>query len=343
MTLLSDLGATSPVVAAPMAGGPTTPELVTAAAAAGSLGFLAGGYLDAESLGRQLTSVAATTDLYGVNLFAPHPVAVDPAAYASYRDLLAPEAERRGVEMSSLPERPVEDDDAWRDKVDLLVAHPAPVVSFTFGLPDASSVEALHRAGSLLAQTVTSADEARAAAEAGLDAVLVQASAAGGHSGTFTPERDAVDRPVADLVADVRAAVSLPVLAAGGLATAEQVAAVLDAGADGAVVGTALLLADEAGTSGAHRAGLLDHARATAVMRAFTGRPARGLGNAFSGRYDASAPTGYPALHHLTRPIRRAAAAATDPEGVNLWAGTGFRLARPAPAAEILAGLAGRA
>ena len=343
MTLLSDLGAASPVVAAPMAGGPTTPGLVLAAAGAGSVGFLAGGYLDAETFSTLVETVAAGTDLYAVNLFAPHPVAVDPAAYASYRDLLAPEAERRGVDLPALPARPVEDDDWWQDKVDVLLDHPAPLVSFTFGLPDPASVSALHRAGSLLLQTVTTADEARAAQEAGLDAVLVQASAAGGHSGTFTPERDPAQRPLVDLVAEVRAAVRLPVLGAGGLATAEQVAEVLRAGAEGVAVGTALLLADEAGTSAAHRAGLADHTRETAVMRAFTGRPAGGLHNAFSRRYDASAPTGYPALHYLTRPLRRAAAGADDPEGVNLWAGTGFRRARSAPAAEILAALAGSA
>jgi len=341
MSLLSDLGATSPVVAAPMAGGPSTPDLVLAAAAAGSFGFVAAGYLDATALGQQIETVAAATDLYGVNLFAPHPVAVDPAAYSTYRDLLGPETERRGLDPTALPEHPVEDDDAWQDKVDVLVAHPVPAVSFTFGLPDAMTVAALHRAGSLLVQTVTSADEARAAAGAGMDAVVVQASCAGGHSGTFTPALDPADRPLTDLVAEVRAAVRLPVLAAGGLGTAEQVSGALGAGAEGAVVGTALLLADEAGTSAAHRAGLADHARETAVMRAFTGRPARGLRNRFSEQYDGSAPTGYPALHHLTRPLRRAAAATGDPDGVNLWAGTGFRGARSAPAAQILHALAG--
>jgi len=75
-------------------------------------------------------------------------------------------------------------------------------------------------------------------------------------------------------------------------------------------------------------------------MRAWTGRPARGLRNAFSDAYDAVAPTGYPAVHHLTRPLRRAAASAADPERVNLWAGTGFRAARQAPVSEILRGLA---
>jgi NAD(P)H-dependent flavin oxidoreductase YrpB (nitropropane dioxygenase family) len=189
-------------------------------------------------------------------------------------------------------------------------------------------------------QTVTSAAEARQAADAGLDALAVQASAAGGHSGTFTPELDPAVVPLTKLLADVRAAVDLPLLAAGGISSARDVRDALDAGADAVVVGTLLLLADEAGTSRAHRAGLADHSRETAVMRAWTGRPARGLRNSFSDAYDAVAPAGYPAIHHLTRPLRRAAAAAADPEHVNLWAGTGFRAARPAPAAEILEGLA---
>src|SRR3954447_23587989 len=115
MTWLSELGATSPVVAAPMAGGPTTPELVLAAAGTGSLAFLAGGYLSADALRDDLTRVRTRTGLYGVNLFSPHPVPVDPRTYAAYRELIRAEAERYGVD---LPEVPVEDDDAWRDKVE---------------------------------------------------------------------------------------------------------------------------------------------------------------------------------------------------------------------------------
>lgn len=337
MAWLTELGVTSPVVAAPMAGGPTTPDLVLAAAGAGSLAFVAGGYLTAEALADQLAHVRAEEEVYGVNLFAPNPVPVDPAAYAAYRELIAPEAQRYGVE---LPAHPIEDDDAWRDKVDLLVDHPAPVVSFTFGIPEAAVLTALRGAGSRLVQTVTSADEARRASEAGVDALAVQASTAGGHSGTLTPERIPPERALTDLIREIKAAVGLPLLGAGGIASRDHVAAVLAAGAEAAVVGTALLLADESGASAAHRAGLTDHSRETAVMRAWTGRPARGLRNSFSDAYDDSAPPGYPALHHLTRPLRRAAAAATDPERVNLWAGTGFRSARAAPTAEILAGLA---
>ena len=141
-TLLDRLGATLPVLAAPMAGGPTTPALVLAAAEVGSLGFLGAGYQQPDTLAEQIRAVTTTT--YGVNLFAPHPVAVDPRAYAAYRDALRPLAERFGV---ALPEQPVEDDDQWHAKVDVVVSAAPPVVSFTFGLPDAGSVTALRRAG----------------------------------------------------------------------------------------------------------------------------------------------------------------------------------------------------
>jgi NAD(P)H-dependent flavin oxidoreductase YrpB (nitropropane dioxygenase family) len=107
------------------------------------------------------------------------------------------------------------------------------------------------------------------------------------------------------------------------------------------MVGTVLLRCDESAASAVHREAIADHRRGdTVVTRAFTGRPARALRNAFIDRYDADAPLGYPALHHLTSPLRRAAAAAGDPELVNLWAGTGFRDATAEPVATILSRLA---
>jgi NAD(P)H-dependent flavin oxidoreductase YrpB (nitropropane dioxygenase family) len=240
-----------------------------------------------------------------------------------------------------LPDRPVEDDDQWGAKVEVVTAAAPRVVSFTFGLPDPASVTALRRAGSLLAQTVTTPDEARAAAGAGLDLLVVQAHSAGGHSGTFTPERPLVARPLPDLVAEIGAATSLPVIAAGGVTRPEHVKAALARGADAVAVGTALLLAPEAGTSPTHRAALTASPPADTVLtRAFTGRPARGVRNGFITRYDASAPLGYPALHHLTSAIRKASARRGDPDHVNVWAGTGYREAVERPAAETLDALA---
>jgi NAD(P)H-dependent flavin oxidoreductase YrpB (nitropropane dioxygenase family) len=219
-----------------------------------------------------------------------------------------------------------------------------PAVSFTFGIPDARVMAALRSVGSTLIQTVTSSAEAAQAQDAGADMLVVQSAFAGGHSGTFTPERPPVPVAAADLVAEIKQRVDLPLVAAGGIATADDVVGALAAGADAAMVGTALLLADESGASATHRAALIDPARTeTVVTRAFTGRPARGLRNAFIDRYQSIAPLGYPAIHHLTSPLRKAAAAAGQPDYVHLWAGTGYRHAGAAPTTQVLTELASRA
>ena len=337
-SLFTALGADMPVLAAPMAGGPTTPRLVTAAAGAGSLGFLAGGYKTPDALAEDIAAVRRAGVSFGVNLFAPNPVPVDPEAFRGYARAIDIEAQDYGIDLREAAI--VEDDDRWRDKIDLLLTDPVPIVSFTFGLPEAAVIAALRDAGSMVIQTVTSPAEARLAAEAGADALVVQASAAGGHSGTLTPQVIPAPVPLPDLLGQVRQAVSLPLIAAGGIATPAAMREALSAGAAAVAVGTVLLRAVEAGTSAPYRAALADPARQqTVVTRAFTGRPARGLRNAFTDRYSELAPLGYPALHYLTSPIRKASVAANDSERINLWAGTGFREATAEPAARILRGL----
>jgi nitronate monooxygenase len=337
--LLSALGVDLPVLAAPMAGGPGTPALVIAAARSGSLGFIAGGYKSAAALGSEIQCVRGAGVPFAVNLFAPNALPVDSAELRNYAARLQHEADRFAVQLEGT--RPREDDDGWGEKLDLLLADPPPLVSFTFGIPPADDLAALRRAGSLLVQTVTSTAEAAAAAESGVDALAVQSSAAGGHWGTLTPRRPPAPAPLTDLIAQISSQTRLPVLAAGGLSSAREVSAALLAGARAAMVGTALLLAEESGTVPVHRAALRDPARGETVLtRAFTGRPARGLRNGFIDRHDAHAPFGYPAVHHLTSPLRRAAAAAGEPELVHLWAGTGFRAAREASVETILRELA---
>ncbi len=336
---LADLGVTAPVLAAPMAGGPTTPALVAASARSGGMGFLAAGYKTAEQLEKQITEVRATAPVFGVNLFAPNPVTVDPAAYRRYAEALRPIAERYGV---TLPPEPVEDDDQWQQKVDLLRHDPVPVVSLTFGIPSRQVIAALRSHGSVVAQTVTNAAEARAAADAGVDMLVVQGWAAGGHSATLTPSRFPEPAPIAALVAMIKDVTPLPVIAAGGLTTPAQVAEVINAGAEAVMVGTALLRTVESGASAVHQAAVADRSgNETVLTRSFSGRPARGIRNRFIDEYDAIAPSGYPALHHLTSPIRKAAAAAGDSETVHLWAGTGYQQAAAGQAADVLRTLAG--
>ncbi|WP_130799902.1 nitronate monooxygenase [Streptomyces otsuchiensis] len=320
-----------PMVQAPMAGGVATPGLVSAVSEAGALGFLAGGYLSADRLAEQVAAVRGRTDRpFGVNLFVPGERGGDDAL-AAYRAELRPEAERFGV---TLPEGDLYDRDDYDAKVRGLVADPVTVVSFTFGLPGAEEVAALRAAGSALVVTVTSVAEAEAAVAVGADALCVQGPEAGGHRSTHRVDDEPGTAPLPELVAGIARRVRVPLVAAGGLADGRDIAAVLQAGAVAAQLGTAYLRTDEAGTSRPHRDALVDPAfTATTVTRAFTGRPARALRSDFTEAHGAHAPRAYPQVHRLTAPLRTAAVRAGAPEAMALWAGTGFRHARTGPAA----------
>ena len=335
------LGSPLPLAAAPMAGGPTTPRLAAAVAEAGGFAFLAGGYKTAEALAAEIAEVRRGGAAFGVNLFAPNLSPVDETEFRRYARELQVEADRYGLDLSRAPL--LEDDDRWQDKLDLLLADPVPVVSVTFGLPRPAEVAALRRAGSQVLATVTTVAEARAAADVGTDALVVQGSGAGGHSGTHDPLRPITPTPTAELTRAVVAASGLPVIAAGGVDDPQDVADLLVAGASAVAVGTLLLRTDESGASRTHKDALADpRFTDTVLTRAFTGRPARALRNRFTEQHDTTAPAGYPALHHLTRGLRQAAAAAGDPHGLHLWAGTGFRSATTGPARAVIDRLAGR-
>ena len=337
MTSPDLLGTALPLAAAPMAGGPTTVALATAVAGAGAFPFLAGAYRTPDALADDVAQVRATGAPFGVNLFAPHDAHVDEAALRRYARELQPLADRYGVDLSAAPL--VEDDDGWRDKLDVLLADPVPVLSVTFGLPARDEVAALRRVGTRVLVTVTTVDEARAAVAVGADGLVAQGSAAGGHSGTHDACREITPVDTAELVRSVVAVTGLPVVAAGGVDGPATAAALLQAGATAVAVGTLLLRTDESGASQLHKDALVDPAfPGTTVTRAFTGRPARGLRNALAERDDA--PTGFPAVHHLTKPLRAAAAAAGDASLVHLWAGTGHRSARTGPAAAVVEDLA---
>ena len=330
-----------PIAAAPMAGGPSTLALASAVADAGGFPFLAGGYKTVDGLAAEIAGARDLGGAFGVNLFAAEADDIDDDAFAVFADEIAADAERHGVQLS--PE-PVSDDDRIDEKVALLVESEVPVVSFTFGLPSTTAVRALQAVGSTVLATVTTPAEARQALNRGVNALVVQGSAAGGHSGTFTPKRDPRSIDTAELVRRVLAEVDAPVIAAGGVDGPDAVSRLLEAGAESVSVGTMLLRTDEAGTSAPHRAALADPAfTETAITRVFTGRPARALRNEFIDRHQHAQVTAYPAVHYLTRPLRQAAAAAGDLGALHLWAGTGWRAARTGPAADVIRWLAGGA
>ena len=328
-----------PVIAAPMAGGPTTPALVAAAADAGGFGFLAGGYKTPEAMAAEMSGLVDDGVAFGVNLFVPGATSITSADFRRYAEELAAEGQPYGLDLATAPL--IEDDDHWQAKLDLLLQDPVPFVSFTFGLPGRSAIAVLRRAGSQVLATVTTLAEAHAAVEAGVDVLIAQSTEAGGHSGTHTPELPVPAVPLDDLVRQLNAATTLPVIAAGGIGDSRQVQEVLRAGAGAAMIGTLLLRTDESGASEVHQNAIATAGPdETVITRAFTGRPARALSNGFITRHEATAPLGYPAIHHLTRPLRAAAAAAGHPDQVHLWAGTAYRQTRTGPAAAVITDLA---
>ena len=327
----------NPLIVAPMAGGPSTPQLAAAASNAGGLGMLAGGLLSPDGLAERIrTARGLTSRPFGVNLFVPQPSAGTERQYGEYAKALAPEAKRYGVPIGT----PRDDDDGWAAKLAVVSDMRPSVVSFTFGLPSEQTCSRLHSRGIALFANVTTVAEAKMAVARGIDALIVQGPAAGGHRATFDPAAPPCDTPLLQLLNGICADVDVPVVASGGLVSADDIARALAAGAVAAQLGTAFLLADEAGTHPTHRAALRDKAFPnTVVTRAFTGRYARALRNGFVDRYGKQAPFGFPQIGLMTAPLQSAAVDADDPHGMALWAGTNFRQARPGSVAQIFGSL----
>jgi nitronate monooxygenase len=324
-----------PIVQAPMGGGPSTPALAAAVAEAGGLGFLAAGYRTPDAVRADIEAVRELTSRpFGVNVFAPPGDVGDPAAVERFAATLRGEAERYGAPVGEARH----DDDGWAAKLALIAELRVPVVSFTFGCPSADVVDSLHAAGVAVWMTVTTPAEARTAAAMGADALVVQGIEAGGHRGGID---DAAPGEIGllALLQLVSAAVDVPMVATGGIATGRAVAAVLALGATAAQLGTAFMLCPEAATVPSHRRAIEGDGD-TALTRAFTGRSARGIANRWMAEHDSDAPSAYPDVHHLTAKIRAAARSADDADGFNLWAGQAHPLAQAVPAGELVRRLA---
>lgn len=320
-----------PIVLAPMAGGVGTPALCAAVSEAGGLGFLPTGYVSAERVRADLQTVRELTGApFGVNVFVPSPPSEERLERArAYAGRLTGWASDHDAQLGEAAYT----DDGYDAKLAVLLQAPPPVVSFAFGLPSAEVVGSLRDAGSAVLVTVNDPAEAHAALALGVDGLVAQGWEAGAHRGGWLdPDRGLALVPLLEAVLPLT---TLPVIAAGGIASSRGVAGVLAMGAWAAMAGTAFLRCDEAGTASAH-AEALTHPTPTVVTRAFTGRWARGLANAFLTTFHDVAPEGYPEVHAVTGPMRSAAREQGDADGFHLWAGQSHQLARSGPAAEVV-------
>jgi nitronate monooxygenase len=335
--LRSLLGVEHPIIQAPMAGGATTPELVAAVSNAGGLGTLGAAYLTPAQIADAVAATRRLTDRpFGVNLFAGGVEPADRADLAPMLAILARYHEALGLPPPSLPEQAALPFEAQFDAV---LAAGVPVFSFTFGIPGPDALARLKAGNTVVLGTATTVAEARRLDAAGVDAVVAQGSEAGAHRGTFDGPFEAALIGTLALVPQVADAVSVPIVAAGGIMDGRGIVSARALGAAGVQLGTAFLTCHESGIPAAYKAAVrAARDDQTALTRAFSGRLARGIVNDFLRdlRQQEAAILPYPLQNALTRPLRAAAAARGDTRYLSLWAGQAAALARDLPAGELV-------
>ena len=332
------LGLQFPLIQAPMAG-VQGHALAAAVSEAGALGSLPAAMLTLSSLRDELQAIRAqTTRPYNLNFFCHTEPAADATAQAAWREALRPYYDEFGVDGSQIGSGASRA--PFGDEAALLVEEfRPPVVSFHFGLPPSALLDRVRRSGAFVLSSATTVDEARWLEAHGADAVIAQGLEAGGHRGHFLG--DDLSRQLGSfaLLPQVKAAVRVPVIAAGGIADAAGVAAAMALGADAVQIGTAYLLCPEATTSAIHRAALQGEGAAhTALTNLFTGRPARGIVNRVMRELGPLRAAPHPAFPRSTAalaPLRAAAEARGSGDFSPLWSGQNNSGCRAIAAADL--------
>tara|TARA_R110001583_G_scaffold132142_2_gene284117 strand:+ start:83852 stop:84895 length:1044 start_codon:yes stop_codon:yes gene_type:complete len=323
MTVQTHLGTTLPIIQAPMAGVQGS-ALTIAVSNAGGLGSLACAMLTPDALLKELQAIKAGTDRpYNLNFFCHTQPEQSSEREQAWRATLAPYYAEFGIDPETIPSA------AGRAPfttatADLIEPFKPPVISFHFGLPDPTLLARVKAWGTQVLSSATTVEEAQWLEAAGVDAVIAQGLEAGGHRGMFLSDDITTQTGTFALVRRIVRAVDIPVIAAGGIADAEGVAAAMTLGAAGVQIGTAYLLCPEASTSAVHRAALQSpDAAHTALTNLFSGRPARSIVNRFiaeMGPLCRAAPA-FPLASTAIAPLRAAAEALGSGAFSPLWCG----------------------
>ena len=331
------LGIDIPILLAPMAGGPTTPELVTAVSEGGGFGQFGAAYLNGDSI-REMTNKlkACSNKSFGINLFIPEEPPFTAKQAAAAKEALREYFEQFGL---PIPESVANVMPDFDQQILSVIESGIRLCSFHLGLAPQISINALKRAGVITVASVTSVAEGRKAEKSGIDFIIAQGGEAGGHRGTWIGEWEDSMTGTMSLVAQLTANVSTPVIAAGGIMDGRGMAAAMALGAVGVQMGTAFLSCPEAGVHREYKNALLSAKDdTTTVTKTFSGRPARGLRNRFISEMEKSdAPIlPFPLQNQLTSGLRKAAIEAADTDFMSMWCGQAAALSRGLPAAELI-------
>lgn len=332
----ASLGINHPIVLGPM-NNASSPELTAAVSNAGGLGSFAAALLSPPAIGEAVDKIRSLTNKpFSVNLFILDEMSADRSAIALSQERLQPYRDSLGLGTGAMPDKFCE---RFADQLQALLDAAPPVVSFTFGILPAEIVSRFHAAGSKLIGTATTVAEAKAWEAAGADFICVQGGEAGGHRGTFLGDMEQSTIGLMPLIPQVADAVSVPVIAAGGIMDGRGLSAALMLGAQAAQLGTAFLSCPECPISPVWKAALQTASDdSTRLTRSFSGRYARGIVNTFMEQmrpHEHEVPP-YPIQNALTGPIRQAADKAKRAEYMSLWAGQGVGMSRQLPAQELV-------
>ncbi|RPJ96778.1 nitronate monooxygenase [Rummeliibacillus sp. TYF005] len=321
MSLLEKLKMKWPIIQAPMAG-VTTPEMVIASAEAGILGSIGAGYLNADVTREFIKAVKSeTTKPFAVNLFVPKEVNTSKQELEEAYNVLKPYRKKlmiadEGALLSTT------DFDA---QVDVIIEEDVKVCSFTFGLPSGEVIKKLHEHEIFTIGTATTIEEALLVQDCGLDAVVLQGEEAGGHRGSFIEPYQFVS--LQKLLEGAKGKITIPIIAAGGIATKEHIQQAIEAGAEAVQIGTAFVVSEESGASEVYKNQiLLAEEDVTALTSAFSGKPARGIENDFMVFMEGNKIAPYPYQNDLTKTIRLRAEELGFYSLLAMWAGKNLHL-----------------
>jgi nitronate monooxygenase len=342
MSLQEIIGTELPIIQAPMAGSQGA-ALAAAVSNSGGLGSLPCAMLTPEMMRTELASLRAQTRKpFNVNFFCHAPPQPDAARETRWRAALAPYYEELGVDADAVPSGPVRQPFS-SEAVDALAEFSPPIVSFHFGLPSAELLSRVKAWGAKVLSSATTVEEARWLESRGVDVIIAQGIEAGGHRGMFLSDDLTTQVGTIALTRQMVREVKVPVIAAGGIADRQGLAAALALGAAGVQVGTAYLLCPEATTSPVHRAALKsESAHHTAMTNVFSGRPARGIMNRLMRELGpmSDIPSAFPLASAAVMPLRAKAESRGSGDFSQLWSGQNSTGCREIPAGDLTRELA---
>lgn len=331
-----------PIIQSPMAG-VSTPPLIAAAANAGVLASLAAGYMSPLKIKDEIAAIRKLTDKhFAVNLFIPEKHFASKLQIEAARKLIKEVASHLQMDFPDLHEPYAPN---FEEQLEVLLDEQISIFSFTFGIPDAKILERVRKHNIVTIGTATNLVEAQLLEQHGIDFIVAQGKEAGGHRGTFLTSVDEGLIPLLDLIPHLITRVKTPIIAAGGIMTANDIATVMHAGAHAAQMGTAFLCCTEAATHPAYKNILLDsNDDLTVLTRAFSGKTARGIKNKFIEvmQKHENLILDYPIQNALTLPMRKVAQEKNNTDFMSMWAGCGMRFCSQLRVEELIKELTGQ-